>query len=160
MDKSQNIYDYKPPKSANTEVSYFLTNGRIIRKAFFLRLLFVVFLYFCSYSVYSQYYIPERDNYENNIPAKDKEDGITYKDLQKEFATQFVIVEQFQIYFLIIILVFLAIQGAKRMHDVNKSGWYFLIPFYNIVLLFLNGTNVCAKSQRQRQSNLIITHLP
>ena len=140
MTKAQNIYDYKTPKSGDYEVSYFLPKGRITIKAFFLRLLLVVVLYSCSYLVYSEHFIPKRNNIENNISAKDKEDGITYKDLQKGFATQFQIVEQFQIYFLIVLLAFFLIQGAKRMHDVNKSGWYFLVPFYNIILLFSRGT--------------------
>jgi len=25
--------------------------------------------------------------------------------------------------------------GIRRMHDVGKSGWFILVPFYNIVLL-------------------------
>lgn len=25
--------------------------------------------------------------------------------------------------------------GVRRMHDIGKSGWYLLIPIYNIVLL-------------------------
>lgn len=25
--------------------------------------------------------------------------------------------------------------GVRRMHDVGKSGWFFLIPFYNLILL-------------------------
>ena len=29
--------------------------------------------------------------------------------------------------------------GVRRMHDVNKSGWFLLIPIYNIVLLATNG---------------------
>ncbi len=36
--------------------------------------------------------------------------------------------------------VFLLIQGAKRMHDVDRTGWAFLIPFYNIYLSLLPGT--------------------
>jgi len=25
--------------------------------------------------------------------------------------------------------------GARRNHDVGKSGWFMLVPFYNLVLL-------------------------
>ena len=30
--------------------------------------------------------------------------------------------------------------GVRRMHDVGKSGWFILIPIYNIVLLATEGT--------------------
>lgn len=37
------------------------------------------------------------------------------------------------IYSLIVLLPTLAV-GSRRMHDIGKSGWFFLIPFYNIYL--------------------------
>jgi uncharacterized membrane protein YhaH (DUF805 family) len=29
--------------------------------------------------------------------------------------------------------------GVRRMHDVGKSGWFSLIPIYNIILAFTEG---------------------
>jgi uncharacterized membrane protein YhaH (DUF805 family) len=29
--------------------------------------------------------------------------------------------------------------AVRRMHDIGKSGWYGLIPFYNIILACTNG---------------------
>lgn len=29
--------------------------------------------------------------------------------------------------------------GVRRMHDVGKSGWYLLIPLYNLILACQNG---------------------
>jgi len=41
---------------------------------------------------------------------------------------------------LFLIITFL-IQGAKRMHDLNQDGIYFLIPVYNLIAaLFFDGT--------------------
>jgi uncharacterized membrane protein YhaH (DUF805 family) len=30
--------------------------------------------------------------------------------------------------------------GVRRMHDVGKSGWYLLIPIYNLILACTDGT--------------------
>jgi len=41
---------------------------------------------------------------------------------------------------LVLITAFNIIQAAKRMHDVNKSGWFQLIPVYSWILLLTPGT--------------------
>jgi len=40
----------------------------------------------------------------------------------------------------VLVTILLIIQGVKRMHDVDKSGWYILIPLYNLILLLTDGT--------------------
>ena len=42
------------------------------------------------------------------------------------------------LYQLVIFIPTLAV-GVRRMHDVSKSGWYLLVPIYNIFLLLTGG---------------------
>ena len=42
-------------------------------------------------------------------------------------------------YTLAILVPSLAV-GVRRMHDVNKSGWFILIPIYNLILACTDGT--------------------
>jgi uncharacterized membrane protein YhaH (DUF805 family) len=42
------------------------------------------------------------------------------------------------LYFLAMILPGIAV-SVRRMHDLGKSGWYILIPFYNIILTLVDG---------------------
>lgn len=44
------------------------------------------------------------------------------------------------IYSLAVLLPAIAV-GVRRMHDVGKSGWYILIPIYNLVLACEDGTH-------------------
>ncbi len=37
------------------------------------------------------------------------------------------------------ILWFVLAQGAKRCHDLGNSGWFQLIPFYGLWMLFQDG---------------------
>ena len=42
------------------------------------------------------------------------------------------------IYTLAIFIPSIAV-GVRRMHDVGKSGWFILIPIYNLILAFTEG---------------------
>ena len=42
------------------------------------------------------------------------------------------------IYYLAILIPTYAVL-ARRMHDVGKSGWYMLIPIYNLILACTDG---------------------
>ena len=43
------------------------------------------------------------------------------------------------IYYLALVLPSISI-GVRRMHDVDKSGWYLLVPFYGFILAVTEGT--------------------
>ena len=43
------------------------------------------------------------------------------------------------IFYLAIIVPYIAV-GVRRMHDQDKSGWFILIPIYNLVLFCMPGT--------------------
>jgi len=44
------------------------------------------------------------------------------------------------IYSLIVLIPRIAV-GVRRMHDVGKSGWFLLIPIYNLILACTDGVN-------------------
>lgn len=44
-----------------------------------------------------------------------------------------------QIYQLVLFLPSIGV-AIRRMHDVNKSGWFVLIPIYNLILTLTAGT--------------------
>jgi uncharacterized membrane protein YhaH (DUF805 family) len=44
-----------------------------------------------------------------------------------------------RIYDLAVLIPSIAV-GIRRMHDVNKNGWYLLIPLYNLILACTDGT--------------------
>lgn len=45
------------------------------------------------------------------------------------------------VYYLVILAFFLPnlAAGVRRLHDLGKSGWFILIPIYNIILLATEG---------------------
>jgi uncharacterized membrane protein YhaH (DUF805 family) len=44
------------------------------------------------------------------------------------------------LYSLAVLLPSIAV-AVRRMHDVGKSGWFVLIPIYNLILCCTNGDN-------------------
>jgi hypothetical protein len=36
--------------------------------------------------------------------------------------------------------IYMIVMGVRRMHDLDKSGWFILIPIYNLILTFMDGT--------------------
>ncbi|NDV83912.1 DUF805 domain-containing protein [Bacteroides sp. 51] len=133
MEKAQNIYKYKTPKSGNDEVSYFLTKGRVRRRSFFLRLFFAISLLIISNFIMGFYAFPEYLRWLEIGGGEVR---------NKTFLITYNIFEVFNNIILpVLSIIFVLIQGAKRMHDTNKSGWYFLLPVYNILITFIPGTN-------------------
>lgn len=43
------------------------------------------------------------------------------------------------LYFLVMLLPGLAV-AVRRMHDTDHSGWFLLVPIYNLILAFTEGT--------------------
>jgi uncharacterized membrane protein YhaH (DUF805 family) len=43
------------------------------------------------------------------------------------------------VFFAATIIPYLAV-AIRRVHDQDKSGWFILIPFYNFILMFIEGT--------------------
>jgi len=103
-------------KKTNEETSMFLTRGRIELKTYFFRFIFCVVLYtivLISCNYYEQ----------KNIDKVFGIDRELYSSILQNTA-------------LGLLIVFLLIQRIKRMHDINKNGWYSVIPF----LVFKSGT--------------------
>jgi uncharacterized membrane protein YhaH (DUF805 family) len=118
LKQNNNIYNYKSPKSGNEETGFLNVKGRISRKAFLLRLLFCAGLYVLFDFGFS-------------------EGLFGYYNSRSYIFFETVFLYLFPLF----VLIFILLQGAKRMHDINLSGWYIFIPVYNIYLAFLPGTN-------------------
>ena len=49
------------------------------------------------------------------------------------------ILEILGVYFLVMLLPGFAV-AVRRMHDTDHSGWFLLVPLYNLILMFTEGT--------------------
>jgi len=126
MADSRNIYSFKSSKSGNEETHYFLTRGRISRNSFFNRSLLVLFCYLILVMLQYFYWKP-----------------LVVQPFQNDntFISNYII--WYKIYHYLIpffFVLFILIQSAKRVHDINRSAFNLLVPFMNVYYLLLPGT--------------------
>jgi len=57
------------------------------------------------------------------------------------------------LYTLAVLLPSIAV-GVRRMHDVGKSGWFLLIPIYNLILACTEGTKGINEYGTDPKSNI------
>ena len=127
----KNSYGYSKPKSDKEEIGFFFIAGRITAATFYKRVFLSICIFLLSYGVY---------NYFND--------------------TAYVFLASIHLYIIpFVLLLFILIQGAKRMHDINKSGWYFLIPVYNIYFSFCKGDVGSNNFGIDPKSELDVNHL-
>ena len=65
--------------------------------------------------------------------------------LDELFRPTVIVPTMFMIFFYTLSVWFWCAQSCKRCHDRGNSGWYQLIPFYWLVLLFGQGEAVANK---------------
>jgi len=122
-------------KANNVEYSLFQKQGRITRKAFFFRLLISVSFWLIFHAIYI--YWAEADYNKYTVIG-----GGKIQSGAAAIETRYMIIQILDFYVISgIVLLFSLIQAAKRVHDVNKSGWFLFVPFYNLYLLFSEGTD-------------------
>ncbi|MDR1383768.1 MAG: DUF805 domain-containing protein [Planctomycetaceae bacterium] len=124
MAKSNDVGAIPYEKENNVEISLFQTQGRITRKAFFFRLILCVVVWLIFHAVYvcwvASYYWE-------------------YIEIDSDKIQIYKIIDLYVIP--CIFAIFILIQSVKRVHDVNLSGWFLLVPFYNLYLILVDGTD-------------------
>lgn len=60
----------------------------------------------------------------------------------------------------ILLLWFLWAQGAKRCHDIGKSGWWQIVPFFGLWMLFKDGDIGFNEYGEDPKGRIIIKKVP
>lgn len=111
-DIKENYEEIEKKPFLNRLIDLFSFEGRINASTFFIRLI-MSFLFYIFFSIINIVTLRNNDNYQ----------VVSYLSL---------------IWFTLFIWFWFA-QGAKRCHDLGKSGWWQLIPFYFLWMLFQKG---------------------
>lgn len=91
-----------------------------------------------------KYYLRPFLNYANIKGRSSRREYWTFfivNTLLIRFGEEGLVSEQIVFLFNLIILIPSLAVAIRRIHDTGKSGWFILVPFYNIYLLFVNGTS-------------------
>ena len=115
-ERNQYLYNYISPARTSRETSLFLAKGRISRKSYSLRFLFSASIFAAIVLIYS-----------------DLQNGISPDVL---FSGKSDLPDLFLTLSFLLFMIFLSIQRIKRMHDIDKSGWFSLLP----LLVLRKGT--------------------
>ena len=51
------------------------------------------------------------------------------------------VINQISLVVQLVVLIPSIAAGVRRIHDSNRSGWFLLVPLYNLYLLIIKGTN-------------------
>lgn len=121
-------------KSNHVESSLFWVQGRITRKSFFFRIFLCVIFWSIVHLSYIYLETPNYNRWVERGGGKIQE-GAAQIENRHNLARN-------ADYYIIpgILLLFILVQAAKRVHDCNHSAWFLLVPFYNIYLLLANGS--------------------
>jgi uncharacterized membrane protein YhaH (DUF805 family) len=135
MGKSNEVGSIPYEKANNVEYSLFQMQGRITRKALFFRLFLCLVIWLIFHAVYVYWDTPDYDSCPTTNSGKVL-DGYANIEIRHK------IIQSIDMYVLpSLLLIFMLIQAAKRAHDVNYSGWWLLVPLFNLYLIFGNGTD-------------------
>jgi len=130
LSKPQNIYSFQLHHSEDEETHYLLTKGRIGLSVFLNRIIFsfvvLAFLNLFHFLYWNPLY-HEVFRYGKIIDVSKYSNFLIWKKF-------------YEIISPVLVSIFIIIQCIKRLHDVNKSALYFLLPIYNIALLILPGS--------------------
>lgn len=134
MKKNYELGEIPYEKSNNVEINLFRRQGRITRKSFFFRAVLCAAFWLVVHLAYTFWETPNYNSWVERGGGKIQEGAAQIENRHN--------VARCMDYYIIpgILLLFVIIQAAKRAHDCNRSAWCLLVPFYNIYLLFANGT--------------------
>lgn len=135
MRKNNDMGEIPYEKSNNVESSLFWVQGRITRKTFFLRVVLCIIIWLIVHITYTYLETPDYNSWVERGGGKIQEGAVQVENRHNLARNiDWCLLPG-------IILLFIMIQAAKRVHDCNHSSWFLLVPFYNLYLLFAKGSS-------------------